>query len=238
LRDLSVSTAHVVAGYNCENVSMSRISDLTSFPPRRIRLFSCRTREKIAGMNDQESARQEAVMALFSDVAKYFRVIRNESDRGCALVAASHLEYLLGELIKAHMINGPSKDSFFKGPLRSFSNRIKLAYFLGLISREIHDELNVILDIRNNFAHELKFEDFNDPIVKDRCVKLQHDVLQDSHDPRERFLNAASTLIVIIDFFRAGASPGMLIGGRKIELAVIQDIRNAADSIPLTRPDP
>ena len=39
------------------------------------------------------------------------------------------------------------------GPLSTFSSRIDIAYALGLISAEIHQELTKIRNIRNLFAH-------------------------------------------------------------------------------------
>jgi hypothetical protein len=182
---------------------------------------------------------KEKVFQLFGDLSEYFRLLRNETDRGCAMIVAAHLDHLLGELLKASMIKEDEKEitQFFKGgPLRSFATRIKLAHYLTIISRQVREDLDTILDIRNDFGHKLEFENFNTESIKVRCMKLQHDLL-DSQNPRDRFINTANVLIVFIDFRRAN-NPGVFILGsnpRDVEIALMQDITNAAASVQTSR---
>jgi hypothetical protein len=73
----------------------------------------------------------ETVVAKFKDERNFFRVIRNESDRGCAFVGSVHLDYLLGELIKPHMIDDPDWEQLFSnGTIASFT--LLLAEFFDL----------------------------------------------------------------------------------------------------------
>jgi DNA-binding MltR family transcriptional regulator len=182
---------------------------------------------------------KEKVFQLFGDLSEYFRLLRKETDRGCAMIVAAHLDDKLGELLKACLIKDKEYEEeisrFFKDPepLGTFSARIKLAHYLNIISPQVRKDLDTIRKIRNDFAHKLEFEDFNSQSIKDRCMNLQHDLLEDNRDPRERFINAANVLIVFIDFRRAN-SPGVFILGsnpRDVKIALMQDIMNAAASV-------
>jgi len=72
----------------------------------------------------------------------------------------------------------------------------------------------------------------NESGIKHRCLNLQHDLL-DSQDPRERFINTASVLIVFIDFFSKHGlgSVGLSANIRTVEVALMQDIANAFVSV-------
>jgi hypothetical protein len=112
-----------------------------------------------------------------------------------------------------------------------------MARYLNMISRKVRTDLETILEIRNDFGHKLEFENFDTPSIKSRCMSLQHDLLEQSQNPRERFINTANVLIVFIDFFRAN-NPGVFILGsspRDIEVALMQDIRNAAASVQTSK---
>lgn len=118
---------------------------------------------------------------------------------------------------------------FFRpdGPLGSFSARIKLAQYLNLVSSQVRRDLDTIRDIRNDFAHKLEFEDFNTQSIKDRCMNLQHDLLN-SQSPRERFIHTANVLIIFLDFIHKSGPRTMILGNhRSVEVAVMEDIADA-----------
>jgi DNA-binding MltR family transcriptional regulator len=178
---------------------------------------------------------KEKVFQLFGDLSEYFRLLRKETDRGCAMIVAANLDDKLGELLKASMVQDKEYEEeiseFFKGtqPLGSFSARIKLSHYLNIISPQVRRDLDIIRKIRNDFGHKLEFEDFNTPSIKERCMNLQHDLLEENKNPRERFINAANVLIVFIDFFRDNAPGfGLALNPRNVEIALMQDIQNAA----------
>ena len=70
----------------------------------------------------------------------------------------------------------------------------------------MRQDLDTILNIRNDFGHKLEFENFNTDSIKERCMSLQHDLLENSQNPRERFINTANVLIV---FMNQNATSGM-----------------------------
>lgn len=55
-----------------------------------------------------------------------------ESDRGCALMAASFLDEQLRKLLEMCLLDDPIKERFFdpENPLGSFSSRITAAFLL------------------------------------------------------------------------------------------------------------
>ena len=59
-----------------------------------------------------------------------------------------------------------------EGPLSSFWAKIHLAFALGLINRQIRDELDAIRIVRNSFAHSLMKMTFNTKAVRDVCNDL------------------------------------------------------------------
>lgn len=128
---------------------------------------------------------------------------------------------------------------FFKDPepLGTFSLRIKLAHYLNIISPQVRKDLDTIQKIRNDFAHKLEFEDFKTQSIKDRCMNLQHDLLEDSQNPRERFINTANVLIVFIDFFRDNNMGVFSLARhpRDVEIALMQDILYAAASVQISK---
>src|SRR5207253_9918219 len=80
-------------------------------------------------------------VSLWWDLAesdRWFRILNAEfdhsSDRSCAIVAASSLEELLGNLIRARFVaNSSSQDTLFDGPnapIASFSAKIDFAFRL------------------------------------------------------------------------------------------------------------
>ena len=105
----------------------------------------------------------------------YFDEFNNESPRGAVIIAAAFLDAQLQKLIENHFINDKlaNQEIFDKnGSLSSFYAKIQIAYCLGLISKEIRHDLNMIRKIRNNFAHEMFELSFEDKGIIDLCNKL------------------------------------------------------------------
>jgi DNA-binding MltR family transcriptional regulator len=99
-----------------------------------------------------------------------------ETDRGCALMTAAFLESEIESLIKEKLL-GTNKEVEklfeFNGPLGTFSSKAKLSYALGLISKSIFQDLEIIRNIRNDFAHNYKFIDFSTTSIKEKISKLK-----------------------------------------------------------------
>lgn len=108
--------------------------------------------------------------------------LSKESDRGCALLAASHLDFLIEELLRVKMIGTKKQVNSlfeFNGPLGTFSSRILISYSMGLISKAYVNDLQIIRKIRNEFGHSPSIIDFKNDKIASLCANL---VLIDTPD--------------------------------------------------------
>lgn len=123
-----------------------------------------------------EEVGNEIYPRKLSDIFKFRQLLTNESDRGCVLVGASLIDMDLKNMISAHFVDAYQKDQkeFLEGqgPLATFSSRIKLSCFLGLISEDTYRDCNIIRKIRNDFAHTYEEISFQTPQIKSRCLSL------------------------------------------------------------------
>lgn len=117
------------------------------------------------------------------DVAKsedwqgFYDELKEETDRGCAFVGAAMLDEHLRQLLGAFFVDDSEEVGHLldnaDAPLGSFSSRIRTAYCLGLISEEVKNDLNIIREIRNSFAHRLHGLDFDSESIRAYCGNLK-----------------------------------------------------------------
>jgi len=126
------------------------------------------------------------------------------TQRGVVLVWSSIIDDMLYKMLSAHFIelNKDLTDKTFgpNGPAGSFSNRTKLCFALGLIKKDEMKVIDMVRDIRNDFAHDISI-DLNKAPLADKCRKLGN--LFDHHqsntyDPRLSFSGACSSLLMLL----------------------------------------
>jgi DNA-binding MltR family transcriptional regulator len=108
-----------------------------------------------------------------------FRVeLLSGSDRASAIVGAAYVETMLETLIigsfpdiTQHTYVELSKQS---GPLHSFSAKIVLGFAMGLYSKDFFDDLNIVRQMRNHFAHKLTGSSFKDEAPRKLWKKFKH----------------------------------------------------------------
>ncbi|MDI9867893.1 MltR family transcriptional regulator [Flectobacillus roseus] len=126
------------------------------------------------------------------EYADFRNELLKESDRGCALLAASHLDFLLTKMLKSKLL-GSNKhlDSLFdnNGPLGTFSSKILMSFSLGLISKVELDDLQIIRKIRNEFGHSISIINFESDKFKGQCHNLQL-VHGSQNNPRSKFITS------------------------------------------------
>jgi DNA-binding MltR family transcriptional regulator len=89
--------------------------------------------------------------------------LESQTDRGAAIIGAALLEERLEEAIRGCLLDNDGTDSLFK-PFQAastFSAKIRLAYSLGLCGEQMYRDLNLIRQIRNDFAHFVTPLNFN-----------------------------------------------------------------------------
>jgi DNA-binding MltR family transcriptional regulator len=133
---------------------------------------------------------------------KFFDSLKSESDRGLVLISASFIDLCLKKLFEKYLIlddrlkKAILEDSL--APLSTFSNKIKMAFSLGLIDEQIYKNLDYIRKIRNKFAHSLFEVNFKDQQIIDWCNNIDFPRIPgfDSENYRHLFYDAT--------FFHAG----------------------------------
>lgn len=132
------------------------------------------------------------IFGRIDEVIQFRGSLTSESDRGCALMAASYLDGELEKLLRDYLVPDTQvANSLFRsdGALGSFGSRIDLAYLLGLIGVSARRDLHLIRKMRNEFGHIAKPISFDDEAMVNRCRELYHSNLDPAVDPRTKFTN-------------------------------------------------
>lgn len=111
---------------------------------------------------------------LHSDASRLAEDLEKETDRGAALLGAAFLDDVLDALLTAAFVDEPDVVGRLMGggrPLESFGARAHLAYAMGLLGIDVYADINVIREIRNDFAHR-KPMSFKAPGVREKCQRL------------------------------------------------------------------
>jgi DNA-binding MltR family transcriptional regulator len=98
--------------------------------------------------------------------------IENSSDRGIALICGSILDSQLRENLINFLLKSDKLDKdLFKGngPLATFDSKIKMSFYLGLISKHEMNNLIYLQRIRNKFAHLTVNISFDNDDIKNMC---------------------------------------------------------------------
>lgn len=130
---------------------------------------------------------------LVQEISDFRIALTSESDRGCALFAASYLEKALSDLLYVSFIEDEKiEQDLFDGtaPLSTFSSRIKLAYYTGQISSSVRRDLDKIREIRNHFAHHPEIASFDDQSLSDKSKSLYFSYHKGDHRARGHFTAA------------------------------------------------
>ncbi len=113
---------------------------------------------------------------ISDDTQKVFDHLNEGTDLACVLVGASYLDELLANALMESFTNkGDTARRILDpqgGALGSFAIRANLAYCLGLIKKEVHQDLISIAEIRNRFAHIYLGCSFQDSNTIESCKKL------------------------------------------------------------------
>lgn len=148
----------------------------------------------------------------WSEFQGFVETFRNESDRACAVLGGAVLDSLLENLLRAAMLPKIRKEIFEgQAALSTFSARIDIAYYFGLISEEEAGDLHLVRRIRNDFAHVLDHSlTFSSQTVTNRIYAMrlpkllyEHPTLRVSEDTgRERFQIAVGMLMYLLSDLR------------------------------------
>ena len=114
---------------------------------------------------------KKLIRKFWEEKEKYLESLIDETDRGKCLIAASFFEYQLGLILENKLVNGgkDKKRLFeFNGPLRTFSSRIDMAFYLGLFGKKAKRDLHIMRKIRNEFAYRYEPLTLNFTTIKNK----------------------------------------------------------------------
>jgi DNA-binding MltR family transcriptional regulator len=137
----------------------------------------------------------------FPEVWEFRETLSDETDRGCALMAAAYLDAQLEELIQHSFINDETASNEMLGqskPLGTFSSRIDMSYLLGHISGQVRRDLHIIRKIRNDFGHNPKPIGFSSSKLANQCRELYHTFFDRSASPRKLFTSTVLGVLASI----------------------------------------
>lgn len=97
-----------------------------------------------------------------------------ESPRAAIVLAGSFVEHFLAQYIRHFMVDDPDISRLFKdfGPFATFDQRISAGYAFRLIPAWIKDDLVLIKNIRNHFAHSPRQLTLDDAKASEMLAKL------------------------------------------------------------------
>ncbi len=189
---------------------------------------------KTMGAYEQSNLRRKAQ----NERAAFFDAFAKETDRGLAIVSVCFLDDMLEKLIRAVYRKDSRIKILFENNqiLQSFYNKICITYFSGLIPEAFYDDLKLVGEIRNKFAHfVLETASFNDLSIAqkiDRFKQIPPDY-KNKYPPKLRFL----LITVHMGAFIQGYRQGLLeFGLTKIERMCNADIATLRGMI-LTPPE-
>jgi hypothetical protein len=117
--------------------------------------------------------------------------IVGESDRGAVILAATSVEDMLEWAILARMpglLKDPgARESIFgvNGSVGTFSNKIAMAYAMGIIEKDARREIDLIREMRNACAHARQPVSFSTPEIRDVCKQVIPEVIPHIADPND-----------------------------------------------------
>ncbi len=92
------------------------------------------------------------------------KVIEEVSERpmrSSIITASALMDTMLEQVLKKYLIECANLEEIFsfQGCLGTFSSKIEMSYALGIISKELRDDLNMYRKIRNKCAHNITITD-------------------------------------------------------------------------------
>ncbi len=112
---------------------------------------------------------------------KAIEELESGSDRSAAIIACALVDARLSAILRRvlHRDDDPYSSKIRyqvfepEGPLGSFSAKAKIFYLLKLLSLEAHQDLSLLIKMRNDFAHYSAHDSFESQSMKDRCFNLK-----------------------------------------------------------------
>jgi DNA-binding MltR family transcriptional regulator len=124
------------------------------------------------------------------EIDKIMNDLRDKDDLHIAIIAVSILEATLEQLIATRLHKGDKEflNRLFqnRGPLSDFNSKILIAEAFGIVTGPLANELHVMRDIRNVFAHSKIPLSFEHELVKREVDGLK--MLEEMRNEKMKFI--------------------------------------------------
>jgi Mannitol repressor len=107
--------------------------------------------------------------------------IEKGPDRVTAIVAAALVESNISDVISRRLKHEDSEYErkrrkellHVDGPLGAVGSKARLAFLLGMLSEDAHQDISNLAEIRNQFAHKTETKSFNSQRITARCSNFR-----------------------------------------------------------------
>jgi DNA-binding MltR family transcriptional regulator len=109
-------------------------------------------------------------------------VMDKEPDMARVLIGTSYLEQALASLLQRFFIKSDTSKKLLNprgGALGSFQSRADISYCLGLIPKSLYQNLCVVGEIRNEFAHSYLSLSLDDPEIAEMVGSLTFPIFKE-----------------------------------------------------------
>jgi DNA-binding MltR family transcriptional regulator len=110
-----------------------------------------------------------------STLNRFLKLVGTQNDYGMVLSLATFIEDTLGRVLLAYFRDCKATKelvSGFNAPLGTLSSRIKAGYAFGLLTKEQFEDMEILRNIRNKFAHNWQGIDLGNPDIMSLIGKL------------------------------------------------------------------
>lgn len=115
------------------------------------------------------------------------RELFSESDRAAVVVAAAYADAMLREHIDRFLL--PAREKRHLGLPHSETERLALAYRLGLIRKGMYETFREVYKLRNKFAHNTSSANLDDPGIAQLVDRI---IGQQGYEPKGDLLTVAN----------------------------------------------
>lgn len=150
---------------------------------------------------DEDHLEPGCFIDSMKEIGRFRAALNAESDRGCALMAASYLEEKARNLLRSIYIeNAPLVEEELRH--LSFADVVIQAYLLGLLPEKMKKDVDLIRKIRNEFAHTANSVNFETDSIADRCQCLHHasKFSRETKNYRSEFISASISIALCLMF--------------------------------------
>jgi hypothetical protein len=114
---------------------------------------------------------------LSTNTQAFFDVLNNEPDFSVVVISAAYIDACLATPLAKLLVQSSVSAKLLdarSGALGSFASRADACYTLGLVSKSLYQDLLVLAEIRNQFAHHHLSLTFSTPELSASCKGLSY----------------------------------------------------------------